>query len=136
METCHLPNDVPGRIEIHFDSEDDEEDIPLSILKERCSKQPPSKKPKLAECVPEWTKDNIPIDLNMVETDGYKDCLNNVKSALQNRDPVEIFENLFDNEIVSHIVYQTNFDQAVNNYRISIQGKKWWWPLFTHMVNV
>lgn len=27
-------------------------------------------------------------------------------------------------------------DQAVNNYRISIQGKKWWWPLFTHMINL
>ncbi|GLV46153.1 hypothetical protein CBL_02869 [Carabus blaptoides fortunei] len=26
-------------------------------------------------------------------------------------------------------------DQAVNNYRISIFGKKWWWPLFTHMLN-
>lgn len=27
-------------------------------------------------------------------------------------------------------------DQAVNNYRVSIQGKKWWWCLFTHLVNV
>lgn len=27
-------------------------------------------------------------------------------------------------------------DQAVNNYRISIQGIKWWWPLFTHMINL
>lgn len=27
-------------------------------------------------------------------------------------------------------------DQAVNNYRISIFGKKWWWPLFTHMMNM
>lgn len=27
-------------------------------------------------------------------------------------------------------------DQAVNNYRISIFGKKWWWPLFTHMINM
>lgn len=26
-------------------------------------------------------------------------------------------------------------DQGVNNYRITIQGKKWWWPIFTHMVN-
>nr|XP_023013431.1 piggyBac transposable element-derived protein 2-like [Leptinotarsa decemlineata] len=27
-------------------------------------------------------------------------------------------------------------DQAVNNYRINIRGKKWWWVLFTHMINV
>lgn len=27
------------------------------------------------------------------------------------------------------------FDQSVNNYRVSIQGKKWWWSLFTHMIN-
>jgi hypothetical protein len=27
-------------------------------------------------------------------------------------------------------------DQATNNYRISIKGKKWWWVLFTHMLNV
>jgi hypothetical protein len=27
-------------------------------------------------------------------------------------------------------------DQAVNNYRVTMQGKKWWWPLWTHMLNV
>lgn len=27
-------------------------------------------------------------------------------------------------------------DQCVNNYRIGIRGKKWWWPLFTHMINL
>lgn len=27
-------------------------------------------------------------------------------------------------------------DQTVNNYRICIRGKKWWWPLFTHMINM
>ena len=26
--------------------------------------------------------------------------------------------------------------QATNNYRISIHGKKWWWVLFIHMLNV
>jgi hypothetical protein len=25
-------------------------------------------------------------------------------------------------------------DQCMNNYRI--RGKKWWWPLFTHMLNI
>ena len=27
-------------------------------------------------------------------------------------------------------------DQGVNKYRISIQGKKWWWTIFTHTLNV
>ena len=27
-------------------------------------------------------------------------------------------------------------DQATNNYRITIRGKKWWWVLFIHMLNV
>lgn len=27
-------------------------------------------------------------------------------------------------------------DQAANNYRVRIRGKKWWWPLFTQMLNV
>lgn len=27
-------------------------------------------------------------------------------------------------------------DQAANNYRVCIRGKKWWWPLFTQMLNV
>lgn len=27
-------------------------------------------------------------------------------------------------------------DQCTNNYRIGIRGKKWWWCLFTHMVNI
>nr|CAH7757781.1 unnamed protein product [Callosobruchus chinensis] len=27
-------------------------------------------------------------------------------------------------------------DQSVSTYRINIRGKKWWWCLFTHMINV
>lgn len=27
-------------------------------------------------------------------------------------------------------------DQSVNTYRIGIRGKKWWWVLFTHMINL
>ena len=27
-------------------------------------------------------------------------------------------------------------DESTNNYRITIRGKKWWWVLFTHMLNV
>ena len=27
-------------------------------------------------------------------------------------------------------------DEATNKYRITIRGKKWWWVLFTHMLNV
>lgn len=27
-------------------------------------------------------------------------------------------------------------NQTVNNYRIRIRGKKWWWPLFTQMINM
>ena len=26
-------------------------------------------------------------------------------------------------------------DQNINNYRISIRGKKWWWPIFTWFVD-
>nr|CAH7738745.1 unnamed protein product [Callosobruchus chinensis] len=27
-------------------------------------------------------------------------------------------------------------DQSVNNYRISVRGKKWWWKLFTNAINM
>nr|CAH7747080.1 unnamed protein product [Callosobruchus chinensis] len=27
-------------------------------------------------------------------------------------------------------------DQSVNNYRISVRGKKWWWVLFTNAINM
>lgn len=27
-------------------------------------------------------------------------------------------------------------DQGVNNYRIGIRGKRWWWVLFTEMLNI
>ena len=27
-------------------------------------------------------------------------------------------------------------DQNVNAYRIAVRGKKWWWPLFTWLVDV
>lgn len=26
-------------------------------------------------------------------------------------------------------------DNAIANYRIKIQGKKWWWPLFTNIID-
>ena len=26
-------------------------------------------------------------------------------------------------------------DQAINDYRIGIRSKNWWWVLFTHMLN-
>lgn len=27
-------------------------------------------------------------------------------------------------------------DQNINNYRIGIRGKKWWWPIFTYLIDV
>ncbi|GAB6027219.1 hypothetical protein CHUAL_001509 [Chamberlinius hualienensis] len=68
-EKAFLPNDVPGEIEVQWcDSDSDEENIPLSVLKNQLYKglilssrniEPRTKKQKLP--IPKWTKKNLNI---------------------------------------------------------------------------
>lgn len=119
-----LPNDVPGEIEVHYDEDDsyDEEDtLPLANLQNKILSQSckPAKMAKAKEIKPKWTKDTI--DMKMKESHGYIDRLNNLKAEMKNKTPVQIFEYVFDTELLEYITEQTHLYAAQkNNHTFSV----------------
>lgn len=105
------PADVPGTVEVfeHFEEGDDlwdEEDfLPLSELKKMW--QTMESTDETSEILaPEWTSE--PQDITMTETQMYTESLEKLKSDLKDYEPVELFELFFDENIVEHIVVETN----------------------------
>lgn len=113
---AQLPNDVPGAIEIEIqESDSDSEDnMPLSeIVIQMNANKPSKKKQKTVE--PQWTSG--PLHLNMNNTNGSSECLNILRQELSSLNVVQIFETLFDDEVVQLIVDQTNlYATAANNH--------------------
>jgi hypothetical protein len=105
-----LPPDVPGGIEVfasHEDS-DSEDEIPLAAALYRHNQnQPKQKKQKTKKTEPEpkWTKRGIDIVMN--GTNGFLDRENNVKTVLKDLSSVEIFQKLFDDEIIKYLVAES-----------------------------
>lgn len=117
IEAQGLPHDVPGEIELHvMDSDEDEEDnLPLSVIKRKLKKQ------KID--LPEWTSEEM--DISMEETGFYKVKLNNIKESLKNCTPVELFEKMFDEETLLHIVEQsTTYAKQRNNHSFDTTQKE------------
>ncbi|KAJ8956555.1 hypothetical protein NQ318_019279 [Aromia moschata] len=115
-----FPNDVPGEVEVHYDSDDD--NIPLSEMIVQAN-QGPSNLPKKmrtgTEAEPTWSEHKI--NLEMKETHGYVDRINHVKEQINNKTPVEIFEKLFDNDIFEHIAKQSILYAAQkNNHQFTV----------------
>nr|CAI5841887.1 unnamed protein product [Callosobruchus analis] len=54
----------------------------------------------------------------MQSTVGYMDRLDNVKNQIQSKTPVEIFETLFDDEVIGFIAEQTNLYASQNNNHV------------------
>lgn len=114
----HFPADIPGEVEVHYDSASDSDDdnIPLSEFGTKCNQvNPDSSKRKKTDKEPEarWT-DKI-VDLQMKETMGYLYRLNDLKKHVQKDSPVETFERLFDKEILKHIAEQSKLYAAKKN---------------------
>ncbi|KAI4454163.1 hypothetical protein MML48_10g00000219 [Holotrichia oblita] len=97
-----FPKDVPGEVEINVANEESEEDEEEEEEEE--VQRPRKKSKKTTPELPTWITD-LPKN-NMKITYGYKDRLKNVKSDLIGLNEVEIFEKLFDEEVVNHIVKQ------------------------------
>lgn len=123
-----LPRDVPGEVEIHYldandDSSSDEEmDVPLSILSQNIVKESTFAnqkqdsgrfRKKLKKSEPTWTE-NI-IDLALPSTTGAADRLEIVKTELKNFSALEVFEKVFDNEVLDLIVHQSNLYSSQKN---------------------
>jgi hypothetical protein len=70
---------------------------------------------------PEWS-DNIG-GMIMTSTTGYNDYGNILNSELEGKEPVEIFEKLFDEDVSNHIVIETNRYSNQKNYHSCFVSK-------------
>ncbi|KAJ8914400.1 hypothetical protein NQ315_017494 [Exocentrus adspersus] len=123
-ENLVLPNDVAGEIELHYESSgedtDDESSIPLSILRERLVKAPRNcQSNNFSE--PVWTNNDINIE--MQKTLGVDERARALREELVDLNPVEIFEKLFTEEIINHIVSETNkYSTQKNNHSFFVSS--------------
>lgn len=110
LQTITLPKDIPGEVEVFLSDNDfDSEDrIPLAVLCNIKTQQGPSKskKQRITGRTPEWTKEVVDID--MTYDDNYKNRENNMKKELANLNPIEVFEKIFNEEIINYLVLETN----------------------------
>ncbi|KAB0803076.1 hypothetical protein PPYR_00046 [Photinus pyralis] len=120
IQEFSMPNDVAGEIELqHMDSDietsDEESNLPLSILRQNITSEKSlatkTKRRNLLE--PKWTKDVV--DTSMPSTCGFEDRVEVVKHDLEHLSPIEVFEKLFDQEVLDHIVQQTNLYSSQKN---------------------
>ncbi|KAJ8964483.1 hypothetical protein NQ314_004770 [Rhamnusium bicolor] len=126
-----MPKDDPGEIEVdingpsedknnpnYSDEWDEDDDILLSELLIKKANQ----RQKMTE--PKWTR--RPVDMNINGTNGTDVRLENVRGELSGLNAVQIFKKLFDEEVVDHIVTQTNIYAATdtNNHHFNITNEE------------
>ena len=113
-----LVQDVPGTLEIHTESnyqnEDDEPDH-----------SKPTKKRKLCKSVPKWKYVSPKYTKLKARDVHYQAHLHEMREALESLTPVEIFEQLMTPEIYDHIIketvrYATTYKNAMN-FKMSIE---------------
>ncbi|XP_031358564.1 piggyBac transposable element-derived protein 3-like [Photinus pyralis] len=130
MANSNLPNDVPGKVELHYptddessdeipsgEEEDSDDNVPLSILFPKKSKSS-----KIAEETPKWTKTFT--DISMTErTTGYEARMEKMVEAVKNDNPVQTFERMFDDKVIKLIVEQSNiYALQKNRHGFSVSG--------------
>ncbi|XP_022827111.1 piggyBac transposable element-derived protein 3-like [Spodoptera litura] len=108
MTTVCMPQDVPGTLEIfthrdnsvHEDSSyDDSDDEPLASKRKR----PNSTRESVSNVAPTWRKCAPSYSSAPQRTSQVSEKKNNVCEELKNLNPVQIFEKLFDDDIVDLI---------------------------------
>lgn len=108
LDNDHIPNDVPGNIELFIRDEDfdSEDEVPLSVIRASI--------PGQSQAQPRWSKRGT--DMTMNRSNNFEINKMNMKCALDNKSPVEIFETLFDNEIMELILNQTSLYASQHNH--------------------
>ncbi|KAK4883924.1 hypothetical protein RN001_000195 [Aquatica leii] len=98
-----IPNDVPGQIELHFlSSDEDDEYIPPSQkFHRRPQKTTRQRQKRKVASVPDWSNDNISIQ--MEDTNHTFPNLCKLKEVLAECSPLQIFKKIFDMEILELI---------------------------------
>ncbi|XP_030753599.1 piggyBac transposable element-derived protein 2-like [Sitophilus oryzae] len=108
----HIPNDVPGYIEVNFGNTDewsDSDDEPLSIFV--------SKRPRAEERNPVWEKIEPVYVFSRDTENGANDRLEKVKESLRGYNPVQIFEKLFDDNVFQLMIEQSIiYSRQKNNH--------------------
>jgi hypothetical protein len=117
MDNCELPFDIPGTIEIfprNDKASESSDEEPLVTKKRKLSKNA-KKKTKTSQ---KWKKTLSPNYSKLVNNDSSKTITRlqeKIKEEIGNLNPHQIFEKLFDNEVLSHIVEQTTIYATQNN---------------------
>ena len=106
-----IPTDVPGHVEIHHEAREEPKvghAGPSTILGPEIIEPPPAKKRKLPMVLswrkkaPQYTKVRV-----YAESDAVEARKSHLISELQGKTPVECFEKLLDDKMVTHIVQQS-----------------------------
>ncbi|KAI4462448.1 transposase is4 [Holotrichia oblita] len=122
-----LPFDVPGAVEIFSQDStesDPEDNIPLIMLRSISNTgESSTKKGKIAEKEPNWT-DEI-IDITMNQGNGYLAREDIVKQELAGLNPFQIFEKLFDDQIITYITKETQrYAAQQNNHSFTVTNNE------------
>lgn len=105
-----LPVDIPGTVEIEvteedFEETDREESESVPVRKRRC---------RTATGDIRWKKVNPEFNMPPA-TSGAAERRNQAILDLVNLEPVDVFQQIFDDEVFGHIVEQSNLYAAKNN---------------------
>lgn len=110
-----LPQDVPGHLEL-FDSSDDSDADSNENSSNAAPKRSETDDLKWRKCKPSYQN---------TTTLGYTTRLETLKDDIKEKNPVEIFEQLFDTEILNHIIAETNrYAQQKNAHSFHVTAEE------------
>ncbi|KAG7306744.1 hypothetical protein JYU34_008175 [Plutella xylostella] len=150
--TSTLPRDVAGNVEVivrdegvlssDYGSSDEE---PLAA--KRVRRQPNFQQQQQP---PDWVKRSTSYTFDHQHTSEVQDKQDAIKKQLEDLNPIQIFETILDSDVLELIQFHFYFKITIKGweewmslispyhytYRIGIHGKKWWWVLFTYMLDM
>lgn len=107
LDSNHIPNDVPGNVEVLIRDDDfkSEDEVPLSEISASIRRE--------SQTHPLWSESCV--DMTMYHSNVFELKTKNMKAVLENKSPVEIFETLFDNDVMELILDQSRLYASQHN---------------------
>ncbi|GLV46154.1 hypothetical protein CBL_02870 [Carabus blaptoides fortunei] len=116
------PKDVPGEVELAHYSDEEDDNIPLSIFRDmlhRTEQHGPKQKKKNTHI---WSDDME--DVEEMEGTYTRESVDELANTFNNSTPVQIFEKLLDNVIIDHIVNQSIiYARQKNDHAFSVTAE-------------
>lgn len=100
-----IPKDVPGEVELVYHSDDEEDNIPLTMLRDILNRTEENTPKKIKNHTPIWS--DAMEDIEEMEGTFTPEKIGDIANTLKNSTPVEIFEKLLDDTVIDHIVDQS-----------------------------